>query len=115
MTLCWLLSSNQFVRFFSDQPLVNILRKMLAFPISEISREKVCHVGSVQAKSIECLLGKILVDGVIPNVLHFNGEKINAATLLRFYNIPEKIPPQTVRSKSYVQIIKKILRSLLKS
>lgn len=73
--LALLLTSNQFVNFYSDQPLVNILKTFFFYPFKELDFSYCLHLGDLKANEYGTE-GKVFVkDGVVPICVHFNSGK----------------------------------------
>jgi len=74
MILSWLLSSNSFIKFHSDLPLVSILANYLNHPIKIIEHKYICSLSGTGDKCRFDSDRKIFTFGKnIPPVIHFNG------------------------------------------
>lgn len=71
-----LLTSNQFVNFYSDQPLINILKSYFKWPFKEIGFKYCLHLAEL-SRDLDYKIhdGKFTRDGVLPICVHFNGNK----------------------------------------
>jgi len=71
--LALLLTSNQFVEFYSDQPLMNILKSFFHYPIHEISDEYVMHLGELPKEELVVKDQMVHYKGSASIAVHFNG------------------------------------------
>lgn len=71
--LCTLLSSNQLVSFFSDQPTINILKTFFGYPLKEMHKEFVFHLGEFPKEDFVIQNAKLSYKGVESIAIHFNG------------------------------------------
>ena len=74
--LCILLASNRFTQFHTDQPLANIMVNYFGYPIVEVKMTRVLHLSHAPADRLVVDDGTILLDGVAPIAVHFNGGRI---------------------------------------
>lgn len=71
-----LLTSNQFINFYSDQPLINILKTYFKWPFKEISFEYCLHLGELKRDlDYKISAGQFFKGDVLPICIHFNGNK----------------------------------------
>ncbi|RKD12412.1 hypothetical protein BCY91_12235 [Pelobium manganitolerans] len=73
--LCLLLASNRFINFYSDQPLINVLKSYFHFPVKELDYEYCLHLGELTRDEYQVISGKFQKDGIVPIAVHFNGAK----------------------------------------
>ncbi|NUQ81809.1 MAG: hypothetical protein HUU10_09390 [Bacteroidetes bacterium] len=71
------LASNQFIRFYSDQPSVNILTSFFGYPLNLLNSGHVVHLGDIYAEDISVSNGQIMYQSTIPVAVHFNGGSRN--------------------------------------
>jgi hypothetical protein len=91
--LALLLTSNQFVNFYSDQPLVNILKTFFHYPFKEISSDYCLHLGELKNEEYNVLDGCFIYQGKKPISVHFNSGKyteLEAVLSGRPLNVPLK-------------------------
>jgi len=93
-SLCWMLSTNNLIKFHSDQPLVNILKSYFHYPMDEISNKFIYNISYFQNRVTFDKINQIFkcnssiplvvrsdgpskflfkCDSFIPFVIHFNG------------------------------------------
>jgi len=68
-----LLSINPIIKFFSDQPTVNIVKTFFEFPIIELSEEKVRHLALIPEEEIIINGQSIMCKNIQSIAVHFNG------------------------------------------
>lgn len=71
--LCSLLITNHWVRFFSDQPALNILKSFFHFPFQELSKEYVFHLGEFHKEDFVIRNATLTYKGIESLAIHFNG------------------------------------------
>lgn len=71
--LALLLTSNHFVEFYSDQPLMNILKSFFQYPIRELSDEYVMHLGELPKEDLVVRNKQLFYKNKASIAVHFNG------------------------------------------
>lgn len=71
--LALLLSSNRLVEFYSDQPLMNILKSFFRYPIQELPDDYVKHLGELPKEDLTVKNGQVLHRNKASIAVHFNG------------------------------------------
>jgi len=104
-----LLTSNQFINFFSDQPLVNILKTYFKYPFKEISFEYCLHLGELSRDNYLIGNGKFVVQNKVPISVHFNSNKYNELEA-----VINNSPLPTIKNRTVLNRIKDKLLFILK-
>lgn len=111
--LCTLLSSNQLVSFFSDQPTINILKTFFGYPFQELSKEYVFHLGEFPKEDFVIQYAKLSYKGMESIAVHFNGpNKDTFEEVWRQYT--NNNSPARVEYSAFQKGIIKSLRALRK-
>lgn len=97
--LALLLTSNQFVNFYSDQPLVNILKTFFNYPFKEIENTYCLHIGELKRDNYTWVDQKINYKGTIPICVHFNSGKYQELESILKNGIPLPKPPNRYLKK----------------
>ncbi|WP_256009570.1 hypothetical protein [Desertivirga xinjiangensis] len=107
--LAMLLTSNKFVNFYSDQPLVNILKTFFFYPFKELDYSYCLHLGELDREQYTVEQGKFCYKSIIPICIHFNSSKYDQLEhiLSKGYELPYTKP-------SLLQRLKRIARKLLR-
>lgn len=71
--LSLLLTSNQFVEFYSDQPLMNILKGFFYHPIQDLSNDTVLHLGDLPKEDLMVKDKMVYYRNKASIAVHFNG------------------------------------------
>ena len=107
--LALLLTSNQFINFYSDQPLVNILKTYFHYPFKEISNKYCLHLGELKRENYTVENGKFTFEGKIPIAVHFNSGKYQELESV-LTGIPLPSPPKRSLVDKVVGRLKKAIR-----
>lgn len=109
--LSTLLLTNQWVRFYSDQPTLNILKSFFHYPFIEISKEYVFHLGEFHKEDFVIRDATLSYKGMDSIAIHFNGpNKDTFEAISRQYSGLE--PGITVGSSFLEKVLVKGVRAL---
>ena len=111
------------MKYYSDQPLVNILKSFFYYPINELSNEYVLHLGELHKEDILVNGGEIFYKSKKSIAVHFNGgtksifEQIKTPLLKTSYqlffetNLKNRYTKSTRSVLNTLRSIKKLLIS----
>lgn len=103
-----LLTSNQFVNFYSDQPLINILKTFFKLPFKEINWHYCLHLGELSHEKYYIKDGFFALDKIVPICVHFNCGKYH-----ELESVLEGMPlAGSVTSSVYKRAVKKVYRNI---